>query len=161
MEVVVPAITAVLAAVIGAVTAYGIARRQSKEQLAAQEQELAARKQELAVQNRDTAAAYLEAIAAALEGMASSFESGRIPYDQGHTFQRLVETYEPVLGPHLGNAVGSDLRKLREIARRAEEQDGLIRAGDATDASSLRPDMMRTVGDLRATAVTLRATGAS
>jgi hypothetical protein len=154
MDAIVPVIAAVLGSLVGGLFTYWIAARQSK-------QELAAQKQELGVKNRDAAAAYLEAIAAALEGMASSFDSGTIPYVQGHTFQRLVDTYEPVLGPHLGNAVGADLRRLQAIARRAEEQDGFIRAGDTTDATSLLADMMRIVGDLRATAVTLRATGVS
>lgn len=134
----------VLGALIGAVVTSRVLPQQARRELAAK--------------NRDAAAAYLEAIAATLEAMAHSFSSNRIPYEHGHTFQRLVDSYEPKIKPYLGEGASADLRKLQAIAQRAEAHDGALAAGDKADATALLADIWRMIGDLRAMAVTLQAT---
>jgi hypothetical protein len=143
MDAVVGVLAAVLGALVGVIGTWWVTTRQANREVAAK--------------NREAAGAYLEAIAAALLGMASSFSSRTIPYEQGHTFQRLVDDYEPVLRPYMGDAVAVYLRKLQVIARRAEEHDGVIASGsDSGEATALLADIARMAGDLQAEAVKLR-----
>jgi hypothetical protein len=114
-------------------------------------------RRDVARAKRDGAAAYLNTLAVALAGMADSFDQGRIPHEQGHLFESLVDSYEPVVGPYSVPGVSVDLRNLQTIASRADEFDGNILAGSPSVDATLPADIRRLAGDLKADAVKLSA----
>lgn len=142
-------IEALIGAVIGVIGTLIATSWQMRQQRSQMQQQMTQKDHELA-------AAYLVGIAGALSGMTVEFDKGLIPYEQGHLFERLIEDYEPKLHQYLGDKDSTDLRKLQDLARRAEEQDGQIDQGiidDPSKQSELLADMRRMAGDLRAKAI--------
>jgi hypothetical protein len=108
---------------------------------------------------REAAAAYIEAMAASLLGMAEAFKDNLVPHDHGHAFEGLVSHYERYVGRYVGEELEHDLRRFREVARRAADTDeriatNVLQADD--DPVTVAIDLRRLAGDLRAKAASTR-----